>query len=203
MSSGQANGKSRFGGSGKNRTAAPWVQSKKWVYPALIKSGKFETREDVDQYFGGAKIVCLECGVTRKSLVAHVKIHGLNARQYKEKYNIPVSRPLYGTETLKARSDVMKALWADGESFEEVRKNAPENMKKACKIGTEKALEKGYAFKLKIFKGICAQCGIETEGFPSAKFRKRKFCSLKCNADYNWSHKVFKRSKPKENITAP
>ena len=76
-------------------------------------------------------------------------------------------------------------------------------MKKACKIGTERALEKGYAFKLKVFKGTCAQCGIETEGFASSPWRKRKFCSVKCNADYNWAHKVFKRSKLKENVTQP
>ncbi len=73
-------------------------------YPWL---GKFGTREQVDEYLGGAEITCLLCGKKYKCLAPHVKrVHGVSAENYKELFGLPQGRGIDCAITSKARSDI-------------------------------------------------------------------------------------------------
>ena len=61
----------------------------------------FETIEQIKEYLSGDRLVCLECYKSYKSLGQHTGAkHGMNAEQYKEKYGIPKSFPLYSSDVI-------------------------------------------------------------------------------------------------------
>lgn len=185
-------GKKRFGGSGKPKTCLDWIQPKNWVYPPLIESGKFETKEDLNIYFSGDKLVCLECGVERVFLVAHLKVHKLNALQYKEKYNIPKSRPLCGQDLLRTKSKIMKNAWQESDALKNIVPRLKERHREVCLKGTAASQKKGFNYRRKIFKSICQGCGKEISGFKSSPWREHKFCSKKCSNYYHLSQENSK-----------
>jgi len=56
---------------------------------------KFQTTEELHQYFQGDKLQCLLCGKPYKSLATHLKrVHGMSGDQYREQYGIPWCRGL-------------------------------------------------------------------------------------------------------------
>lgn len=56
----------------------------------------------------GNLIQCQECGRWFKSLNAHVKIHDISVKEYKDKYNIKYSESLEVESTTKLRSEATK-----------------------------------------------------------------------------------------------
>ena len=57
----------------------------------------FKTPEEVKNYAGGEKIMCLECGKYFSMLCTHLPKHGIGEREYREKHNIPNSIKLVGS----------------------------------------------------------------------------------------------------------
>jgi len=51
---------------------------------------KFETKEEIYDYFSGDKIQCLLCGEWFQRLPFHLKaIHAITSDEYKEMYGLP------------------------------------------------------------------------------------------------------------------
>ena len=74
------------------------------------------------------KIICLECGQEFKMLSPkHLASHGLNGRQYREKYGLKLRQPLCA-----------KALSANRKKAGKER-GIPENLKKAIEARTKKS----------------------------------------------------------------
>jgi len=72
--------------------------------------GKFETKEEVYDYFSGDKIQCLLCGKWFQRLPFHLKaIHDITSDEYKEMYGLPWKHGLCGKEfSLKLRRIMKK-----------------------------------------------------------------------------------------------
>jgi hypothetical protein len=69
---------------------------------------KFQTLEQVKQYFAGETIECLLCGKQYKSLATHIqRIHNVSVDDYKIKYGLPFSIGLVAEETRKKYSNAM------------------------------------------------------------------------------------------------
>jgi len=65
------------------------------------------------------KIICLECGAEMRQLTSrHLKGHGLNLREYKQKYSLPLRQPLAAKSLSKSRSKAAR------------KRGLPENLKK-------------------------------------------------------------------------
>jgi predicted transcriptional regulator len=65
-------------------------------------------------------ITCLECGVPFKQLSGrHLKCHGLNARSYRAKYNIPWTQPLAAKDTTTKRKQLVQRIrpWEKAPQF--------------------------------------------------------------------------------------
>lgn len=65
-------------------------------------------------------ITCLECGVPFKQLSGrHLKRHGLNARSYRAKYNIPWTQPLAAKDTTTRRKQLVQRIrpWENAPQF--------------------------------------------------------------------------------------
>ena len=72
---------------------------------------KFKTKEEVDRYFSGEKIECLECGELFLSLGVHIlRIHNINVDEYKTKYGLPSIGGLVGTSAREKHSVHVKDL---------------------------------------------------------------------------------------------
>lgn len=73
------------------------------------KKGQFATMAEVDAYLSGNLIQCLECGHFFRSLARHLKQHGFDADQYREKFGIPWGRGLISSQLHTALSELAKA----------------------------------------------------------------------------------------------
>jgi predicted transcriptional regulator len=65
-------------------------------------------------------ITCLECGVPFKQLSGrHLKRHGLNARSYRAKYDIPWTQPLAAKDTTTRRKQLVQRIrpWEKAPQF--------------------------------------------------------------------------------------
>lgn len=72
---------------------------------------KFTSAQDISDYFGAERIICLRCGKPYKSLAAHItRIHGWTADEYKEFYGLAWRTGLSCTETKAVRSANGKRL---------------------------------------------------------------------------------------------
>lgn len=88
-----------------------------------------KTVEELDLYLSGDKIRCLICGGEYKSLGHHLsRTHSLGAREYKEKFNIPVTRSLCGDDLKERKSAISKGIWKESAKMEGVRKSLKENI---------------------------------------------------------------------------
>lgn len=108
-----------FGG-GKpvsNRTLRKFAQRRR-KREGFPWGGKFETAEEVEAYFSGDQIQCLECGRTLRSLAGHVtRIHGITIEQYQEKYGLPWGRGLVCDESRDKYAAAMRKRLEDDESL--------------------------------------------------------------------------------------
>jgi hypothetical protein len=65
------------------------LRARRKVMPGYPVEKPFETREEVNNYLNSDRLICLLCGKTYKSLCTHVRVHGITADDYKEKYGLP------------------------------------------------------------------------------------------------------------------
>ena len=77
--------------------------------------GKFQTKEEVHQYFSGDRIQCLLCGKWFKRLPTHLKaIHDMTSDEYKEMYGLPWKRGLCSEDHSLKLSENLKKRHANG-----------------------------------------------------------------------------------------
>jgi len=85
------------------------------VLPGFPVERPFETPEELDEYFGGNKIVCLLCGKTYRTLGVHLKtIHGMEPDEYRKLYGIPWTYGLSCAETSILHAEDAKEKIATG-----------------------------------------------------------------------------------------
>lgn len=85
------------------------------VLPGYPIDEKFKTPEQLAAYFGGARIVCLRCGKTYRSLGIHLKtIHGMEPDEYRDAYDIPWSYGLICATTREIYAADGRAKQEDG-----------------------------------------------------------------------------------------
>ncbi|HYA41803.1 MAG TPA: MucR family transcriptional regulator [Syntrophobacteraceae bacterium] len=102
-----------------DESAAPGARLEKVPQPAAPKDSIRENR-----------IMCLECGVERKQLTRrHLAIHGLDQRDYKKKWGLPMRTPLAAKSLSRARSRAAK------------KRGLPENLVKFLREKKHKAAE--------------------------------------------------------------
>jgi predicted transcriptional regulator len=73
-------------------------------------------RKSISKY----SITCLECGHAFKQLsIRHLRQHGLDARSYRTKYDIPQSQPLAARDTTARRRQVVQEIrpWEKAPTF--------------------------------------------------------------------------------------
>ena len=84
-------------------------QARSRVLPGFPIEEKFLTPEALSEYFGGATIVCLQCGKRYRTLGVHLKtIHGMEPDEYRDIYGIPWTYGLSCAATTKLHSDDAK-----------------------------------------------------------------------------------------------
>jgi hypothetical protein len=86
-----------------------------------IKAGypvdaRFETREQIDAYFSGARVVCLQCGHSYRILEAHLRgVHGMTGDDYREMYCLPFQRGLCAADFSAQRVEHGKRLFEENQ----------------------------------------------------------------------------------------
>lgn len=96
-------GKLHHGSLGKRRltkSAEYKLKKRRTILPGYPINEPFTTKEEIDKYFSGDKLVCLLCGRPFKSLCGHLSVHGSNVDKYREEFGLPFSRGLIGEATL-------------------------------------------------------------------------------------------------------
>jgi hypothetical protein len=69
--------------------------------------GKFQTKEEIEDYFSGNTVQCLLCGKRYKELTTHLRrIHNTSADGYKRRYGLPWSQGLGSRATKERRRKV-------------------------------------------------------------------------------------------------
>jgi ROS/MUCR transcriptional regulator protein len=67
-------------------------------------AGMFNTRQEVEDYFGRDAVVCLLCGRSFRALGRHLYRHSISIREYKELYGLPLDRGLTSAACYQAKS---------------------------------------------------------------------------------------------------
>lgn len=90
----------------KARGSIPKYYAAREILPGYPIERVFECKEEVDRYLSGEAVCCLMCGKSYKQLSPHIKrIHGLDSADYRQRYGIPASYALMGTERLRAAKE--------------------------------------------------------------------------------------------------
>ncbi len=86
------------------------------IMPGFPWEGKFQTREEIDDYFSDDQIQCLLCGKWYKVInYAHLsRIHDTTVDEYKERYGLPWSRGLTGESIHEKFVKIGKECLVDG-----------------------------------------------------------------------------------------
>jgi len=93
---------------------------RRMVKPGFPYPFKFKTKEEVDEYLGGDKIVCLLCGKEMLKLNGHIqRIHNIECDAYREMFGIPWMKSLQSQTTRDRHSTAMlrnraKGLYQNG-----------------------------------------------------------------------------------------
>jgi len=100
-------------------TRLNYIEKRKKLRRKVIQGfpwdGKFETKQEIYNYFSGDKVQCLLCGQWFKRLPTHLKmIHGIGSDEYKEIYGLPWKHGLCGEEFSLKISKIMKKRREDG-----------------------------------------------------------------------------------------
>lgn len=85
------------------------------VMPGFPWDGKFETKQEIYNYFSGDELQCLLCGKWFQKLPTHLKmIHDIGSDEYKEIYGLPWKRGLCGKEFSLKFGKIMKKRRENG-----------------------------------------------------------------------------------------
>lgn len=80
------------------------------------------------------KIVCLECGKEMRQLTSkHLGLHGINIKEYKQKYGFSLKTPLSAKALTKARSKAAKERGLP-EKLQEFQKRKKQEKMEAAKV---------------------------------------------------------------------
>ncbi len=92
--------------------------------PGFPCEGRFQTKEEVDEYFSHEKIQCLLCGRWFRNLPTHLRLsHDEDVESYRATYGLPWRRGLSGTESRNLRSEQLKKRIEDGFKSPIIHKN--------------------------------------------------------------------------------
>lgn len=118
--------KPNWGGSGEpySRKSRPKYDNHKEISYKPINS-----IEELELYLSGDKIACLLCGSEHKSLGHHLsRTHSMAPRDYKEQFNIPVTRSLVGADLKARKKAITERIWRECPQMEKVRKGLLNNL---------------------------------------------------------------------------
>ena len=92
---------------------------KKWLDARRVFPGfpakPFERLEDIEAYVSGERLPCLLCGQQFKRPLVHVKrIHQIDEREYRERFNIPARFPICSPEVSEFRKALGYRLLDEG-----------------------------------------------------------------------------------------
>lgn len=94
----------------RNKKQEARRDARREVLPGFPWEGRFETREDVDDYLSEGKILCLLCGKRYIKLGCHLRsIHDTNYEQYHERYGIPFKVGLATKDFRDSMSEMVKS----------------------------------------------------------------------------------------------
>ncbi len=92
-----------------------------------MRKTPFKTNKELDAYFSGDEIQCLECEKSFRNLGKHVRSHGYSPDEYRDRWAIPRGRALAGQSTRKTLSsqmhDYRERGLIDNEHLAEAAKN--------------------------------------------------------------------------------
>lgn len=87
-----------------------------------FKSEPIKTPAELDLYLSGDKIACLICGGEYKNLGIHLSnSHSIGSKEYKERFNIPVTRSLCGQDLINRKREIMSRAWEENPKMDAVR----------------------------------------------------------------------------------
>jgi predicted transcriptional regulator len=115
------------------------------------------------------KVICLECGAEMRQLTSkHLVSHGMNQKEYRQKYGFTMRTPLAAKSLTKARSKAAK------------KRGLPENLKKAVDARRQAKVE---ASKPAVTEPVTAgkQKAILT---PENSIHDDKIICLECGAEF-------------------
>lgn len=168
-------------------------------------TGKFGTKltpEELELYFDGKEIQCLECGGMYKSISGHlVHAHAISKEEYKEKYGIPKNKTLICSNTRElyvkngntiqanASDDALEKMAenrAKGHRvMEEMRVEAEIYTCSICECEFERSV---FAGRNPLFKSRCDSCtnkkGVEATKKSAAVIVGKHRCK-NCNNDFD------------------
>lgn len=112
----------------------------------------FATMNEIEQYLAHATIECLECGQHFKALAHHLRLsHKLNNSDYRQKWGIPASFGLIGTDTKDALSTSTLSRIANGEMTYEHLSRATEaarNSDRWPRVAVTRDIQKSVALSI-------------------------------------------------------
>ncbi|OJW82873.1 MAG: hypothetical protein BGO66_03030 [Alicycliphilus sp. 69-12] len=77
--------------------------------------GRMASLADVRAYLSGDRIACLICGQQVRGVGGHVRmVHGITAREYKQRFGLPVTRGLEPQDVRQRRAESVAATRAAG-----------------------------------------------------------------------------------------
>lgn len=84
-------------------------ENRRSVLPGFPKNEKFQSQEQLDEYFTQENIVCLQCGKEYRTLGVHLKtIHNIEPDEYRDIYGIPWTYGLSCAETRELHANDAK-----------------------------------------------------------------------------------------------
>ena len=174
--------KPNLGGSGKATTRQDWSVGKinKKVFTPQINV-PIQSKYELDAYLSATLIYCLECGTEYRSLGHHLsRAYSMPSREYKKKYNIPLTASLKCQDSYELQSNSAKKSWKDGRMENALRYLESEDCKINLSTGSAAGRKHGI-YGDTMIKHKCKNCFIEFE----TRKKKQNFCSLKCSAEMN------------------
>lgn len=88
--------------------------AKRDVLAGFPKEQPFESRDDLERYFSGNRVVCLLCGRAFRVLGPHLRhIHDLDSDEYRDRYGIPYMRGLCGLSFSEQRIEHGRRLYEE------------------------------------------------------------------------------------------
>jgi hypothetical protein len=153
-------------------------------YPVVTP---FASTSEANAYLDNAKLTCLLCGKEYAGLYQHLtRTHSVTVEEYQEKYNLPRSRGLVGTNLASVLSEVRKKAFAEGRLpqceglWKFAKNNAPNPTSAFSRLARREINADPSRGKLKplpLETRTCPTCGSE---FQCQRWTKKKYCGARC-----------------------